>query len=345
MSSPGWQITLITFLAATSLSSEAIARERLRILAWEGYADQEVVVMFERRYNVDVDVVQVDSDDDLWDKVNRNDGADYDVFAANTAELQRYIDRGLSVPLDLKNIPNRVRQLARFRSLETIPGLVHQGNVYAIPYTYSEMGLIYDRKRVKEAPTSIAAMWDPAYRGRVLAYNGSNHNFSLAAMLAGAPSPFRLDRNGFAKASRKLVDLRRNALTFYASPQEAVKLYVENDVALIYANYGSQQLKALRDAGADVGYVIPREGALAWLDCWSVTKGTRHRKLAEAWINYTLEKKVSGRLTRVHGLANTVEEFPTMSPDDKIIWLEPVENFALRKQLWDRIISGDSFVE
>lgn len=336
-----WMSALILAL----LSGEVSARERLRVVSWDGYADPEVVEGFERRYKVDVEVVQVDSDDDLWEKINRNNASDFDVFAVNTAELQRYIDRGLSVPLNLANIPNRTRQLARFRNLEAIPGLVYNGEVYAIPYTYSEMGLIYDQKRVKEPPRSIAAMWDPAYRGRVLAYNGSNHNFSLAAMLIGAANPFQLDKTGFAKAARKLIDLRRNVLTFYSSPQEAVRLYVENDVVLIYANYGSQQLKALRDAGADVGYAIPREGALAWLDCWTVTRGARNRKLAEAWINYTLERSVSERLPRMHGLANTIEEFSAARPHDKIIWLEPVENFTQRKQMWDRIFSGDTLVE
>jgi putative spermidine/putrescine transport system substrate-binding protein len=336
---------LMSALLFALLSGEATARERLRVAAWDGYADPEVVQAFERRHKVDVEVVQVASDDDLWEKINRNNAADIDVFAVSTAELQRYIDRGLSIPLNLASIHNRTRQLERFRNLEAIPGVVRSGETYAIPYTYAEMGLIYDQKRVKEPPRSIAALWDPAYRGRVLAYNGSSHNFSLAAMLMGNSHPFQLDRHEFIKATRKLVELRRNVLTFYSSPQEAVKLFVENDVVLVFANYGSQQLKALRDAGANVGYAIPREGALAWLDCWAVTRGARNRKLAEAWINYTLEPSVSERLPRMHGLANTTEEFSAARPHDKIVWLQPVENFAQRKQLWDRIISGDTFVE
>jgi putative spermidine/putrescine transport system substrate-binding protein len=336
---------LMSALLFVFLSGETAARERLRVAAWDGYADPEVVQAFERRHKVDVEVIQVDSDDDLWEKINRNNAADIDVFAVNTAELQRYIDRGLSIPLNLANIRNRTRQLERFRNLEAIPGVVRSGQTYAIPYTYAEMGLIYDQKRIKEPPRSISALWDPAYRGRVLAYNGSSHNFTLAAMLLGITHPFELDKNEFTKATRKLIDLRRNVLTFYSSPQDAVRLFIENDVVLVFANYGSQQLKALRDAGADVAYAVPSEGALAWLDCWSITRGVRNRKLAEDWINYTLEPSVSERLPRMHGLANTIEEFSVPRPHNKVVWLQPVENFAQRKQLWDRIISGDTFVE
>ena len=329
-------------LSALAMPDVAVAEEKLRILAWPGYADAEIVAEFERRLGVAVEVSYVNSDDELWDRINRNNGAGYDVFAVNTAELQRYIDRGLTAPIDIANVPNHARQLPRFQSFASIPGVVRKGKVYAIPYTYSEMGLIYNRKTVKKIPDSMSAMWNPAYRGRVLAYNTSNHNFSIAALLTGAKDPFRLDEQAFKQAARKLVGLRRNVLAFYNSPEEAVKLFLENDVALVFANYGTQQLQALRQAGADIGYIIPREGALAWLDCWVVTSAARDKSLAERWIDFTLEKKASDRLTTHHGLANTVTPFPGGNSGDRIIWLEPLEDYGKRKLLWDRIHSGDS---
>lgn len=318
-----------------------LAQERLRVLAWPGYADADLVHKFEQRTGAAVDVTFVDSDDALWDKINANRGGDYDVFAVNTAELQRYIDAGLAAPIDLAQIPNHARQLPRFRTLEAIPGATRHGKVYAIPYTYAEMGLIYNRRTVKQPPQSIAALWAPEYRGRVLAYNTSNHNFSLAALLLGARNPFHLSDAELRQAARQLVKLRRNVLTFYTSPEEAVQLYLQHDIALVFANYGTQQVEALRAAGADIGYVIPREGALAWLDCWALTRGARDRALAEQWINFTLEKEVSARLSTHHGLANTVTASRGSAPGDKIIWLEPLESHAKRKALWNRILSGD----
>jgi putative spermidine/putrescine transport system substrate-binding protein len=328
-------------LFALAVPRFAAAAEQLRILAWPGYADPDVVAGFEKRTGAQVQVSYVNSDDELAQKLDRNNGADYDVFAVNTAELQRYIDRALAVPINLNAIPNHAKQLARFRAPEAIPGLVRDGKLYALPYTYSEMGLIYNRRQVREIPQSISVLWDPAYRGRVLAYNTSNHNFSLAALSMGVKNPFRLSPAELRQAARKLVQLRRNVRAFYASPEEAVKLYLDNDIAIVFANYGTQQLKALRAAGADVGYVIPREGALAWLDCWAVTRGAKDRTLAERWINYTLTPEVSALLTSRQGLANTVTAFTDSRPDDRLIWLQPLQDFARREALWDRILSGD----
>lgn len=335
------RLPLLAAALAIGLGGPAAAKEHLRILTWPGYADPDLVAEFERRTGVRVQVSFVNSDDELWDKISRRKGADYDVFAVNTAELQRYLDANLAQPIDLRRILNQTRQLPRFRKLEAIPGIVRDGRVYAIPYTYSEMGLIYNRKLVKQAPQSIAALWDPAYRGRVLVHNTSNHNFSLAALLLGAPNPFHLNQNEFRDAARKLVSLRRNVRTFYGSPEEAVKLYFEHDIAIVFANYGTQQLNSLQQAGADVGYVIPREGALAWLDCWVVSRGAADRATAERWIDYTLEKNVSEALTTRQGLANTITPFPDSSPKDRIIWLQPLEDFGKRNALWSRIMSGD----
>jgi putative spermidine/putrescine transport system substrate-binding protein len=319
----------------------ALAEEALRVLAWPGYADPDLVQTFEQRYNVKVEVTLISSDDAMWERLSTRQGGDFDVFAVNTAELQRYIDSGISIPLTPANIPNTAKQLPRFRDLSAIPGVTRKDAVYAIPYTYSEMGLIYDRKSFKTPPDSFASMWDKRFKGRVLAYQGSVHNFSLAAMVLGLESPFHIAGTDFSWVSRHLVELRRNVLSFYSQPEEAAELFMQNRIALLFANYGSQQVSMLQKAGADIGYVIPKEGALAWLDCWSLTRGAKNRKLAEAWINYMLEAPVSRALTERQGLPNTLEDPPTVHRADKIIWLEQVEDVARRASLWDRIISGD----
>lgn len=332
-------LLLISVLFALP-SAPVHAQETLRILAWPGYADSDLVEEFADRHDVKVEVTLVDTDEVLRAKMDLNQGGNYDVFAANTAEMQYYIDQRLVQPLQLDDIPTTQRQLWRFRNLEHIPGITRDGNIYAIPYTYSEMGLIYDRAQFPNPPTSLASLWDPQYQGRVLAYDGATHNFSIASLLLGG-APFQIKDAEFATVSDKLIELRRNVLTFYAQPQESVELFRQHKIALLYANYGRQQLKQLLDAGADVGYVIPHEGALSWLDCWAVSRGTKNLRLAEDWINFTLEPRISQELSRRQGLSNTIETGAAPSNLDKIIWLEPVEDAQRRAQLWGRIRSGD----
>lgn len=332
--------TVFLLFLGLVLSFSAQAGGVLRVLAWPGYADKDVVQAFEQRYKVKVQLSIVDSDDALWQRMGASQGRDFDVFAVNTAELRRYINEGIASPLNLSRLPRRQDQLPAFRELKDIPGLTRNGQVYGVPYTYSYMGLIYNRKLVPEAPQSISALWDPRYRGQVLAFDASSHNFSLAAMSLGR-SPFRLAEADWKPILRHLVALRRNVLSFYTLPEEVVELFRDNPVALVFANYGSQQVQALRQAGADVGYVIPREGALAWLDCWVISSKTSQRELAEAWINYTLEPQVSRLLTTRQGLSNTLDGPLPEGRDGPIIWLETVENSERRSKLWEQMVSGD----
>ncbi|MCQ8106007.1 extracellular solute-binding protein [Methylomonas sp. SURF-2] len=331
-------LPIVCLLLLLSGRGMADARTTLRVLSWPGYADPEVVTQFQQRYKVEVEITVVSSDDDLWYKINNGN---FDVFAVNTAELQRYIERNLALPVDIGHIPNHKNQLPRFQNLAEIPGLTHDGKLYAVPYTYSEMGLIYNRSIVKTAPTSMAALWDSAYRGRVLAFNASNHNFSLVGLLMGVNNPFRMNDQELARAAKRLVELRRNVLTFYATAEEAARLFSRYEIALVFGNYGNQQLKALRETGADIGYIIPAEGALAWLDCWVISPRAADVELAEHWIDFMLETGISRHLTDKHGLANTVTPIPDSRHDDKIIWLQPTAEPLKRKVLWDRIISGD----
>ena len=227
---------MLGLVLGLALSAPVLATEVLRVLSWPGYADADVVKVFEQRTGARVEVTLVDADEMLWERISTRDAADFDVFAVNTAELQRYIDRGLVVPLELDALPNRGAQLARFRDPAALPGVTRDGEVFAVPYAYAEMGLIYDRRQFDTPPQSIAALWDARHQGKVLIYNSGSHNFSLAAQVLARPSPFRLDAADWAQAVERLIALRRNILTVYAQPEESARLFVDRGAALLLAN-------------------------------------------------------------------------------------------------------------
>ncbi|MEN9659672.1 MAG: hypothetical protein RL571_3137 [Pseudomonadota bacterium] len=329
----------VILLANFSASSSVWASDMLRVFAWPGYADADWVSEFEKRYDAHIEVTFVDTDEDLWDKVKKNNGENFDVLAANTAELKRYYEQKWLAIINRKNIPNSKNQLKRFKN--KINDISSGENSYAIPFVYSEMGLIYDKKQIDNPPVSMAEMWNKKYKGKVVLYDGSNHNFSLTALVLGFKDPFNFSKDEMAKNVNKLLELRDQLPLYYNSPEEGTAAFIKNKAALMFANYGKQQLKLLHAAGADVGYIIPKEGALAWLDCWAISAKTRNKALAEKWINFMLEKSVSSELTQRQGLSNTLAH-SSLNAKDKIIWIKSSENFALRTQYWERIRAGNA---
>ena len=330
---------LAMVLAAPAIlrPDRAFAAKELRVMAWQGYADDDWVKEFEAQSGAKVNVVFIGTDDEIWAKIKGSEGKDFDVFAVNTAQLQRYIEGGLTTAIDLDKVPNQKGVLSRFGDLSKVKGVMRDGKVYAIPFCFDSIGLIYDKDKVKPAPDSFEILWDPKYKGKVLAYDNGEHNFSFTALTLGIEDPFHLSADQMAKIKEKLVALKQNVLSFYSAPDEALQLYKSNDVALIWANYGQQQVKAMVDAGANIGYVNPKEGALAWLDTWALTSGVQDKDLAEAWVNFLLQKKIAEQLSQRTGFGNTVVETGSAGSNDKLIWLDFVEDTTKRSDLWNEI--------
>ena len=204
---------------------------------------------FEKETGAKVSVVYAQTDDEIWSKIKGSEGEDFDLFAVNTSELQRYIDAGLAVPHDLSKIPNQQKTLPQFKDLSQVRGVERDGKVYGIPFAFDSIGLIYDTTKVDPPPDSMNVLWDPKYKGKILLYDASAHNFSFAALAEGIENPFNLTDAQLQEIKGKLIELQKNALSYYQSADEALQIYNSNDVALIFANFGQQQLKLMKDAG------------------------------------------------------------------------------------------------
>lgn len=333
--------SLKTIVGAAALAAglwvSAASAETLRVLAWEGYSDPDWVKDFTKDTGIDVDVVFVGSDDEIWAKIKGSEGKDFDVMAVNTAQLQRYIDADLVKPWDLSKIPNQKEVLPRFQDLSKITGLTRDGKAYGIPFCFDSIGLIYDTDKVQPAPTSMSVLWDPQYAGKVLAYDNGEHNFSFTALTLGIANPFHLSTEQFAAIKDKLIDLKKNTLSFYTTADEALQIYQNNDVALIWANYGQQQLKAMQKVGAHVAYIAPTEGSLSWLDNWAMTSGAKDPDAAAKWVNFLLDKKIGAQLSERTGFGNTAVASSNANDNDKLVWIESVEDPLKRSDLWNEI--------
>jgi putative spermidine/putrescine transport system substrate-binding protein len=327
------------FLMAPPPASGNAEAKELRILAPTGYADADWVKQFETETGADVSVMLADTDDDVWARIKGSEGTDFDLFAVGTARLQRYVDAGLTTPFDLEAVPNRKDVLPRFRYLSNT-GVKHGGRVHAIPFAYDSIGLIYDTDTVIPPPDSVNALWDARHAGKVLAFDDGERSFSATALAIGIADPFHLTAEQIEQVAERLIELKHNALGFYTTPTEALRIFRNKDVALVWANYGQPQLKLMKEAGAHVAYVNPREGALAWLDAWAMTSGVQDKALAQAWVDFVLRKAISGAMSARTGFGNTVVPAPNAADSDRIVWLEPVEDPARRADLWNRIKSA-----
>ena len=155
-------------LAAPAIlrSTSAFAAKELRVMAWQGYADDDWVKEFQEQSGATVNVVFIGTDDEIWAKIKGSEGKDFDLFAVNTAQLQRYIDGGLTTAFDLAKIPNQKDVLPRFRDLAKVRGVMRDGKVYAIPFCFDSIGIIYDVDKVNPPPDSFRDLLGSEVQGQ-----------------------------------------------------------------------------------------------------------------------------------------------------------------------------------
>ncbi|WP_119271094.1 ABC transporter substrate-binding protein [Taklimakanibacter deserti] len=329
----GAQIALFAGLA-----SGAIAEERvLRVLTWEGYNDEKWVKAFEAETGAKVSITYVYSVDEITAKMTASKGQDYDVLAIETSSYKRLIEQGLIQPLDRAKIPNLANLLPPMQNLRA---LNVDGKLYGVPYAWGSVPLIYAKAAFPTPPDSWSIMWDERYRGKVIVLDDANNNVVTMALALGLPDPFNLTDEQFAQIKAKLLEVKRNVVTYYAGFDEGASIFAQGGIDLMAA-MAEPQVKMIKSKGVDVGLVIPKERAIGWFDCWAITAGARDMDLAYAWIDFFTRKEVGAALSATHEYGNSVDQAANeaigLDYADRLTFLDAPEDFAKRVNLWNEV--------
>jgi len=196
------------------------------------------------------------------------------------------------VPLD----PARVPALGRLPAPMRRPG--NRGTGYGI----INVGLMYNKNLVKEPPTSWTALWDPKWRGKVVFFDNNFMPLVLAARLSGG-SEKQIDP-GFRVWAEHAQNIRALPTT-----NDALKNILVTGEAQI-APWFSAIWKFWADEGAPLGFVNPKEGAIAFPIYLQIVKGSTpdQIRVAEEVINELLTVESNSRYAL---LTNNIPAFPT----------------------------------
>ena len=155
---------------------------------------------------------------------------------------------------------------------------------YTVPYTWSTLGIIYNRDMVDGEITSWSAMFDPQYAGQVLMINNSRDALAAGLFYLG------YDVNTTDKSQiREAFELLKNAKdqgVYQAFVMDQVFQKMEGGNAAIAMYYAGDYLTMVDNSDQDLAFVIPEEGSNWFVDAMCVLKTSQHKEEAEAWINF-----------------------------------------------------------
>jgi putrescine transport system substrate-binding protein len=130
-------------------------------------------------------------------------------------------------------------------------------------------------------------------------------------MLPGVLKALGLDpdskkQEDLQKAADALMKVRGNIRKFHSS--EYINALANGDICMA-VGYSGDILQARKRAieaknGVDIGYVIPREGALMWFDAMAIPADAPHPAEAHAFIDFMLRPDVAAANTDFLSYAN-----------------------------------------
>jgi len=281
----------------------------LNIYNWNDYIDDRTVPLFQALTNIRVNYDVYSSNEDLLAKLQAGP-TDYDIVVPTSWFVPTYRQLGLIEPLRQDLIPNLTNIDREFVETDYDPG-----NRYSIPWQWGTTGIGYNSRRAPGTVDSWGAIFRPdaAMGGHVsllrevtdligtaLLYLGKSPNSSRDADLAEV---VRLLRAAKPKLSKFTADT-------YIDELAAGETWL--------AQGWSGDVFQAQEQNANVGYVIPREGSLRFVDVMCIPKGAPHPGNAARFMNYVLHPKSQARISKYVSYGTPVSLAKPLLPNEQL---------------------------
>ena len=260
------------------------------------FFEKEIAKDFEGKYNAEIVMVQ-SLTSDMVAKMRANAGYQQD------ADVWMGVETG-AVILDKEHLVEPMTEGGVPNLTKVIPGARKKGDGF-VNFVLASMCIAYNTEKLKttDLPKSWTDLADPKYKGRLL-LPAANSVFATTLMTKYADSPgWNYDSIDPAIAALKKVT--PNVLTYWTGYDQLFNLMNSGQAWLAVTAADRVIDQALK--GAPVACAYPEEGTVFIANSVGISKGTKHKKLAEAFVNHLLSDEVQKRMSDVLGMGPVVE--------------------------------------
>jgi putative spermidine/putrescine transport system substrate-binding protein len=298
MSKRTWAVlaAVAAALAVPTAGTTKATAGRLNLIAWEGYTQAQWVKPFEKQSGCKVNAKYAGSSDEMVTLMRSGGGGQYDMVSASGDASLRLIYGKDVQAVDPSRIPDFKNFIGAFKSP---PNNTVDGKHYGISLQWGPNTLLYNTQKVKPAPRSWAAIYDPKYKGRVTVPDNPIQIADAALYLMktkpslGINDPYELNKRQFDAAIALLRKQKPLIKKYWALASDEIDLFKNGDV-VIGASW-PYQTNTLIAAKAPVKDVVPREGATGWLDTWMLSAKSKNVDCAYKWLAWISTPKVQAQ--------------------------------------------------
>ena len=307
-------------LSYWSISSHiAIAQENtLYLYNWAEYIPNELIEAFEAETGSTVVVDTYPDNESMVAKLQGGGISQYDIVVPTDYIVPMMLELALLQPLDRELIPN-------FDNLDPnfLDAAFDPGNQYTIPYQWGTDGVIYRGDRTNETFVETwGILFDPELQqGPFVMIDDQRIMISAAALYLGFDMN-TTDPGELRQIQALLLETKERSNGFIdgVGGKDTVVAGSAN-VAVVY---GGDALRAAdENPDLDIGYYLPEEGTVKWLDSMAIPAEAPNPELAHQFINFILDAENGAALSNF-------TQFPTPNEASKeFVTPEDLENPAI----------------
>ncbi|MGO4438926.1 ABC transporter substrate-binding protein [Rhizobium sp. RAF56] len=228
----------------------------------------------------------------------------------------------LWTPIDVSKMKNASGLIDRF--VNKYP----DGRIAGIGAVAWYITLVTNTDVFKEAPTSWAALWDPANADKLglLALVSNSFLLEVTAKTHFGGTNALDTEEGILKAFAKLAEVKPNVRLWYRDEAQFEQALKSGEIPMGQYYHDVTGL-AIAD-GFHVRSTFPKEGGIQDSGCWALSRASKNTEEAHIFIDYMCQPAIQATLSRKVGTAPTVKrelldltdkEFAAVSSD-----IEPI---------------------
>lgn len=334
--------------SASPDSDKPFAGKEINVLSWEGYQEPEWVEPFQKQHGVKINVTYAGSVDEMFSKA-ASGSLHYDLIFMDGGSVTRYNKMKLIQPIDVAKLKHYNELISNMKSINN-KHIMSGGQTYAIPFAWGSLPLTVNKDKVKEPVTSWSALWDSKYKGKIATIDDANNQVATTALLLGYPDPYNLTEEQLAVVKKKLIEQKPLVRSYYSGFEDGKNLMASGEAWILFTQ-GPTMVADLIDQGMNVEEVIPKEGALVWIDNATIGAKTENPELVYLYIDYLISSEVQAQLIKKTGYGGvngtsvqnlTKEEARKSHMDDpsyfdKLVYVSFPESFEKRVKLWNEV--------
>jgi putative spermidine/putrescine transport system substrate-binding protein len=275
---------------------------KLNVIAWLGYTEDKWVKPFQRQTGCIVHRKYAGSSDEMVTLMRSGGGGQYDLVSASGDASVRLIVGKDVQPVNVDLIPG----YQQFRSqLKSPAHNTVDGKHYGVSYMWGPNTLLWNTQKVKPAPTSWEAIYNPKFKGQVTVPDNPIQIADAALYLSkskpalGITDPYELSDKQFNAAINLLKQQQPLIKKYWSLGSDEIAMFKNGDT-VVGASW-PYQTSVLKTDKVPVRDSIPKEGATGWADTWMLSAKAKHSNCAYRWMKYASTAKVQGEVANFYG--------------------------------------------